>query len=506
MSQIPLNLVPERKLYTVAELSFAIKDLLESSFPDVWVTGEVSNFRAAASGHYYFTLKDASAQLRAVCFRNQARYLKFKPQDGLSVIARGRLSVYEARGEYQLYVEYLEPAGLGALQFAFEQLKQKLAAEGLFDLARKKPLPALPRAIGIVTSPGGAAVRDILQVIKRRFPNMNVFLYPATVQGGGAAAEIVEGIEYFNRHPMVDVMIVGRGGGSLEDLWPFNEEIVARAIAASTIPIISAVGHETDFTIADFVADLRAPTPSAAAEIAVQRKEDFLAEIGDRVRRMSQGLRLRISEAREELTQLRMHRAFQHLPARVLDRGQRIDEALADIERSLRVRLEAARRRLLEITAQLVRFEPRRLLEIRWVQIQQQKSQLGGIEAEMNMLIGERLHAGHEAWVDVSSGITRYDLRGTLRLRLAAVHERETGIQDRMGRIFTERRHRLAHSTSLLDERGPLTLLNRGYSITRDANNNIVHDPAQVEVGDELSIRLARGELGATVRKKRLEG
>ena len=309
MSQIPLGLVPERKLYTVAELSFAVKDLLEASFPDVWVTGEVSNFRPAASGHYYFTLKDASAQLRAVCFRNQARYLKFKPQDGLAVIARGRLSVYEARGEYQLYVEYLEPAGVGALQFAFEQLKKKLADEGLFDEARKRPLPVLPCAVGVVTSPSGAAVRDILRVIKRRFSNMNVYLYPATVQGSSAAAEIVEGIEYFNQHPIVDVMIVGRGGGSMEDLWPFNEEIVARAIAASKIPVISAVGHETDFTIGDFVADLRAPTPSAAAELVVHRREDFQAEVQNRVRHMSQNIRLRLSEARSELTELRMHRA-----------------------------------------------------------------------------------------------------------------------------------------------------------------------------------------------------
>ncbi len=503
MSQIPLDLVPERKLYTVAELSFAVKDLLESSFPDVWVTGEVSNFRAATSGHYYFTLKDATAQLRAVCFRNQARYLKFKPQDGLSVIARGHLSVYEARGEYQLYVEYLEPAGLGALQFAFEQLKQKLAAEGLFDLARKKPLPVLPRAIGIVTSPSGAAVRDILKVVKRRFPNMSVFLYPATVQGTGAAMEIVEGIEYFDQHPIVDVMIVGRGGGSLEDLWPFNEEAVARAIAASKIPVISAVGHETDFTIADFVADLRAPTPSAAAELAVHRKADFLAEVENRVRHLSQNIRLRLSNARAELTELRMHRAFQHLPARIMERGQRIDEALADTERALRSRLEAARQHMLEVTTQLLRFEPKRLLEIRWVQIQQRKSHLGMIASEMHMLIGAKVNACREAWLGASSGITRYDFRGTLRLRLAAVEEREVGLQSRMARIFTEQRHLLAHFTSLLDERSPLTILDRGYSITRDANSNVVRDTAQVEVGDELSIRLSRGELGANVREKK---
>ncbi|MGA8186258.1 MAG: exodeoxyribonuclease VII large subunit [Terriglobia bacterium] len=503
MNQIPLNLIPERKLYTVAELSFAVKDLLETSFPDVWVTGEVSNFRAAASGHYYFTLKDTSAQLRAVCFRNQARYLKFKPQDGLSVIARGRLSVYEARGEYQLYVEYLEPAGLGALQFAFEQLKKKLASEGLFDEVRKKPLPALPRAIGVVTSASGAAVRDILRVIKRRFPNMNVFLYPATVQGSSAAAEIVEGIEYFNRHPVVDVMIVGRGGGSLEDLWPFNEEILARAIAASKIPVISAVGHETDFTISDFVADLRAPTPSAAAEVAVQRREDFLAELHSRVRHISQNMRLRISEARAGLTELRMHRAFQHLPLRIQERVQRIDESLAEMERSLRGRIHTARQRLLELTAQLLRFEPRRLLEVRWVQIQQQKSQLGRLQSEMSMLAGERWHASREDWMRASSGVTRYDLHGTLRLRLAAVHERDIELQDRLGRILTERRHRVEHYKSLLDERSPLTVLNRGYSITRDAENKIVRDTAQLEVGDELSIRLARGELGAKVAEKK---
>jgi exodeoxyribonuclease VII large subunit len=502
MSQIPLDLLPERKLYTVAELSLAVKNLLESSFPDVWVTGEVSNFRAAASGHYYFTLKDASAQLRAVCFRNQARYLKFRPQDGLSVIARGRLSVYEARGEYQLYVEYLEPAGIGALQFAFEQLKKKLATEGLFNEARKKPLPVLPGAIGVVTSPSGAAIRDILRVIRRRFPNMNVFLYPATVQGASAAAEIVEGIEYFDHHPLVGVMIVGRGGGSLEDLWPFNEEIVARAIAASEIPIISAVGHETDFTIADFVADLRAPTPSAAAELVVHRREDFMAEVANRVRHMSQAIRFRLSEAKGELTELRMHRAFQHFPARIQERGQRIDEALVEMERSLRGRLETVRRRVLELTAQLLRFEPRRLLEVRWVQIQQRKSQLGRIESEMSMLIGEWLHASREAWMRASSGVTRYDLHGTLRLRLAAVHEREIGLQDRMGRIITDRRHRVEHYQSLLDERSPLTILSRGYSITRNAENKIVRDAAQAALGDELSIRLARGELGVTVKEK----
>ena len=388
------------------------------------------------------------------------------------------------------------------MQFAFEQLKKKLAAEGLFDEARKKPLPVLPRAVGIVTSPSGAAVRDILRVIKRRFPNMNVFLYPATVQGSNAATEIVEGIEYFNRQPIVDVMIVGRGGGSLEDLWPFNEEIVARTIAASQIPIISAVGHETDFTIADFVADMRAPTPSAAAELVVQRKEDFLAEVRNRVRHMSQNIRLRIAEARQELTLLRMHRAFHQFPARIMERGQRVDDTLAEMDRIFRRRLEAAHRRTLELTAQLLRFEPGRLLEIRWAQIQQRKSQLGRIESELNMLIGERLYAGREAWMRAYSGVTRHDLPRAIRLRLLSVRERETRMQGQIGRMVSERRHNVGHYRSLLDERSPLTILKRGYSITRDAKNTIVRGEAQVQVGDEVSVRLSQGRISAIVKAK----
>jgi len=240
--QPSLNFEPVRKIYSVSELTLEIRDLLEKRFLDVWVSGEVTNLRAAGSGHLYFTLKDEKAQLRAVCFRNQARYLKFKPQDGLAVIVRGHLSVYEARGEYQLYVEFLEPAGVGALPLAFEQLKQKLAGEGLFDAARKKPLPMLPRTVGVVTSPTGAVIRDILRILRRRFRNINVLLYPVKVQGEGAAQEIAQGIEHFNARSPVDVMIVARGGGSLEDLWAFNEEVVARAIAASKIPVISAVG------------------------------------------------------------------------------------------------------------------------------------------------------------------------------------------------------------------------------------------------------------------------
>src|SRR3984957_16432720 len=276
MSQTSLfNLMPERRTWKVSELTARIRELLEAALPEVWVEGEVSNCRMAQSGHCYFTLKDAKSQIRCVCFRDQMRGLKFKPEDGLHITVRGALSVYDARGEYQIYVTNIEPVGLGALQLAFEQLKKKLQAEGLFDQARKQPLPVLPRCIGVVTSPTGAAIRDILRVLKRRFANVHVQIYPVKVQGDGAAAEIAGGVRYFNRAKFADVVIVARGGGSLEDLWAFNEEIVARAIAASEVPVITGIAHETDFTIADFVADLRAPTPSAAAEIVVQSRQEF---------------------------------------------------------------------------------------------------------------------------------------------------------------------------------------------------------------------------------------
>ena len=452
MEQAFLNFGPAKKIYSVTELSLEIRNLLEKQFPDVWVTGEVSNFRAAGSGHLYFTLKDETAQLRAVCFRNQARYLKFKPQDGLAVIARGRLSVYEARGEYQLYVEFLEPAGLGALQLAFEQLKQKLAAEGLFDLARKKPLPVLPRAIGVVTSPTGAVLRDILRILRRRFRNMNVVLYPAKVQGEGAAQEIAEGIEYFSRCGLVDVTIVARGGGSLEDLWAFNEEVVARAIAASQIPVISAVGHETDFTIADFVADLRAPTPSAAAELVVHRKQDFVTELENRTRRMVQIVRLKLSEAWRAVTELRMHPGFQTLATRVAERAQRVDEYVVALDR----------------------------------------------------LIRALLHAARQEWLRASAGVVRYDFTRHLRLKRATLEEREQRFQNDFRRFLAERRNRLAQLEAVLKERSPRTILERGYSITRDADGKVVRDAAQVAVGAEVSVHLAHGELGAVVRNRKI--
>jgi exodeoxyribonuclease VII large subunit len=448
MEQALFDFKPQRKIYSVSEISQEIRAVFEDQFPDVWVTGEISNYRPADSGHCYFTLKDAKAQLRAVCFRNQARYLKFKPADGLAVIARGQLSVYEARGEYQLVVEFLEPAGLGALQLAFEQLKTKLAAEGLFALQRKRPLPLLPRTVGIVTSPAGAVIRDILRVMRRRFRNINVLLYPVRVQGEGAADEVVQGIHCLNRQPGVDVIIVARGGGSLEDLWAFNEERLARAIAASNLPVISAVGHETDFTIADFVADLRAPTPSAAAELVVHRRQDFEAEIGNRLRRLSQEIRLKLGDAGRRFRELQMHRVFQTLGARIAARGQRVDEFTAALDAAINRRLSLAR----------------------------------------------------HAWLRTAPGVVRYDFARLLELRGSALAQRVRELEAGVARVLDGRHNRLKHAQAMLGERNPMAILQRGYSITRDASGRIVRDAGSLTAGSEISVRLARGELGATVR------
>src|SRR6516165_8093723 len=283
-----------RRVWSVTELTIQVRDALEQQIGEIWVEGELSNCKISNTGHLYFTLKDASSQLRGFMFRSALRYLRFKPHDGLRVIARGRISVYEPKGEYQLVCEHLEPQGLGALQLAFDQLRKKLQGEGLFDTARKRSLPLLPRKIGVVTSLDGAALRDIINVLARRYAKAHVVVRPTRVQGEGAAVEIARGLKAVSRVPEVDVIIVGRGGGSIEDLWAFNEEIVARAIAAAPVPVISGVGHETDVTIADFVADLRAPTPSAAAELVVSRKDEFTTGIDRLTARLLAGVRARI--------------------------------------------------------------------------------------------------------------------------------------------------------------------------------------------------------------------
>lgn len=451
MSQSAFHFEVQRRIYTVSDLTQELRNFLESRFLDVWVSGEVSNFRPAASGHLYFTLKDRNAQLRVVCFRNQARYLKFKPADGVSLIARGRLAVYEARGEYQLCAEFLEPAGFGALQLAFEQLKTKLAAEGLFDPVHKKALPVLPGTVGVVTSPSGAAVRDIVRVLRRRFVNMNILLFPVRVQGEGAAEEIIQGIRYFNQKRCVDVLIVGRGGGSLEDLWAFNEEGVARAIAASSIPVIAGVGHETDFTIADFVADLRAPTPSVAAEMVVHRKQDFAAELRNRERRILHSVQLRLARSRGRLMELQMHRIFQTIPARLRKRMQALDELTLRSDRALQARLTRAR----------------------------------------------------EEWLRSSAGISRLDFSRMLDLKQARLAEVRRKLDGTLSAGLLLRRSRLNQLEAVLRERNPELILSRGYSITRDAAGNILQDAVSVPVESSISIRLAKGELGATVRDRK---
>lgn len=297
-------MLTEKQILTVSELTKDIKLILENSFEPLWVEGEVSNLRRPSSGHIYFTLKDASSQIKCVLFKNQSSAVKFQLKDGLKIVVFARLSLYERDGNYQLYVNLIEPKGKGSLQLAFEQLKERLGKEGLFDIEHKKPIPFLPKNIGIITSPTGAVIRDILHVLKKRFDNFSTILYPAKVQGEGAGKDIVEAIDYFNSTHSVDVIIIARGGGSIEDLWVFNEELVARAIYKSKIPIVSAVGHETDFTIADFVSDLRAPTPSRAAELVIPQKRDLHKMIEDCVSSLNRSLKYFIPEYKQRLDDL----------------------------------------------------------------------------------------------------------------------------------------------------------------------------------------------------------
>ncbi len=450
MTQFQFNLAPERKVWSVSELPSRIRDLLAATFPDIWVEGEISNCHEAQSGHVYFTLKDARAQVRCVCFRNQVRLLKFRPEDGLHVTVRGSVSVYEPRGEYQIYVEHVEPVGVGALQLAFEQLKKRLEAEGLFDPARKKPLPVLPRRIGLVTSPRGAAVRDVVRILRRRFPNVHLILFPVRVQGEAAAGDIVEAIRHFNRPPAVDVLILARGGGSLEDLWAFNEEAVARAIGASAVPIISGVGHEADFTIADFVADVRASTPSAAAEIVVRTRQEFDHHLAQLEQKMYQRVRYLLLEWRHRLQDLAAHPGFRRLEDLLRVYRQQADEFIARLALALHGQLERARRRFTVAQTRIAAFDLRARI-------------------------------------------------AALRLRL---EQRSGDLRVRVDRLLVPKRQRMERLMLQLDERSPLRMLERGYSIVYDTAGNLIRAAEQVAVGDEVAIQLARGRLAAEVKKK----
>ncbi len=490
------DLMPERHVWKVSELTARISGLLEGEFPDVWIEGEVSNCHAAQSGHIYFTLKDARSQIRCVCFRDQVRALKFRPGDGLQVTVRGALGVYEPRGEYQIYVSHIEPVGAGALQLAFEQLKKKLQDEGLFEEERKKPLPVLPRCIGVVTSPTGAAIRDILRVLKRRFANVRVQLYPVKVQGEGAAGEIAAAIKYFNRAKLADVLIVARGGGSLEDLWAFNEEVVARAIAASDIPVITGIGHETDFTIADFVADLRAPTPSAAAEIVVRSRQEFERHIADHYRHLAQRMRYLLSERRHRVRDLETHRGFRQLELLVRRRHQQVDDLSSHLAVVARLRLAMARQRVTRAGTQVASFDLRGRADVLRRRIEQQRAAL---QAVLERVVTRKQRRFASARVRFAA----LDLRARVGKKRRAFEQRASDLGARIRRLLVEKRRELAEAALQVEERGPLKLLERGYAIAYDAAGKVLRSPDQVALGDDITVRLARGQLDATVRGKR---
>jgi exodeoxyribonuclease VII large subunit len=436
---------PQQRIYTVGELTREVKGILEGRFPQVLVKGEVSNLRKPSSGHLYFTLKDTDACIGAVLFSRDARRLRFSVQNGLSVLVRGRLSLYEPQGQYQIVCDSVEPLGAGALQIAFEQLKARLEAEGLFDPARKRKLPFLPRRIAVVTSPSGAAVHDFLRVLHRRFPNLSVVVVPARVQGDGAAQEIARGIARGAAAPGVDVLVVARGGGSLEDLWPFNEEVVARALAACAVPTVSAIGHEVDFTIADFAADVRAPTPTAAAEMIARVKDELVADLSQRRARLLRAMRAQ-AERRRALLDARKARLAD--PRRLIgERRLRLDKLQQRLEARLREELEK--------------------------------------RADESRSLQQRLSAAHPAAV------------------LHRLHREVARLEERLKylarRALAARRHRFEGLAGRLDALSPLRVLARGYAVAFDARGHALLSAGQVAAGERIRVRLHEGELEADV-------
>lgn len=448
----------ERLPLSVSDLTRVIRGELERRFSSVWVEGEISNFRAHGSGHWYFTLKDEGAQLRAACYRSSNQRIRFRPEDGLQVRARGRLSLYEPKGEYQLIVEALEPVGAGALQLAFEQTKARLQAEGLFAAGLKRAIPMLPRRVGVITSPSGAAIRDILHVISRRTRTVHVLFASARVQGEGAAHEIVRGIKLLNEFHAralkdgsldggIDVIIVGRGGGSIEDLWAFNEEAVARAIRSSTIPVISAVGHETDFTIADFVADLRAPTPSAAAEIVAAHEAQLCSLLSTLTNNLVRSIRFRIAGSRAEVQEMALSPAFDAVAARLREAMTATDDAEHRLQTAITNVVQRAQRRF---GAAAHSLSPAQLRSV------------------------------------VLAARARFE---------SLKKERDAGIA---GRLETARQQ-LGMAAAALDAMSPLKVLERGYAIAHDAQGHVVREASMVTVGDAVRLRLWKGALNCRV-------
>ncbi|MEW5801542.1 MAG: exodeoxyribonuclease VII large subunit [bacterium] len=438
------------KIYSISQITSRIRNNLESEFGDVWIEGEISNLKAPFSGHIYFILKDSASQIRAVAFRYQCRSFTFRPQDGMKVLVRGRITVYDARGEYQIVVERMEVRGAGALQAAFEQLKAKLQAEGLFAPEAKKPIPLYPQTIGIVTSPTGAAIRDILQVIRRRFSTVSIVIYPVRVQGEEAPGEIARAVREFNEWPDIDVLIVGRGGGSIEDLWAFNEEVVARAIFESRIPIISAVGHEIDFTIADFVADLRAPTPSAAAELVVKNKKDLL----DRI----------------EAVQKKMHRILRHKVDLYTSRVQRYSQTLVS---------------------------PRSL--DRFFQGHQQT--VDTLELRLRKSLGHKLSLARGQAQHTMDTFYRFTPLARIRAWQERVGLLGQELYRRQEKYLENRKARLCTAAAKLDSLSPLAVLKRGYGICRKLPDlTIITDSKSLGPRDLVNIKLFCGEIICEVK------
>ena len=443
----------KRKIYSVSELNANIKALLEESFPFIWIFGEISNFRIPASGHYYFSLKDAASQISAVMFRGQQRKLKFEPEDGMSVTGMGRISVYEPRGTYQIILEYLEPSGVGALQIAFEQLKKRLADEGLFDDEYKTKLPFIPNKISLITSPSGAVVHDILQVINRRYPNVAIRIIPVKVQGEGAVEEIVSAVDLLNTIDECDVAILARGGGSLEDLQAFNSEPVARAIFASRIPIISAVGHETDYTIADFVADLRAPTPSAAAEMVVPEKS---------------ALERRCKEI-EALLQTKIIYYFNNLKIRI----QEISKRLAD---------------------------PRRKIE-------DLRLRIDDLNLRLNRILVNRIRRDRENLAFRADRLSANNPRFLIRKVKKQLEQNYNNLLKSFIILKSSKKNRIRELTAKLDALSPIAILSRGYSITRTIPDaKVVKDPHTVSLNQDLEVIVAKGRLFCHVKGKSTDG
>lgn len=460
---------PARRIYPVRELVATVRTQLERSFTDIYVEGEVSGYRPAESGHVYFTLKDGSAQLRVVLWRSQARLLRFRPENGMQIIARGRVTVYDERGELQLQAEFLEPKGAGALQLAFEQLKAKLAAEGLFDTARKKPIPALPRRIGLVTSSRAAALRDMLNILQRRHESVNVLIYPAQVQGDAAASEVSAGVRYLNRAGKVDVIIVARGGGSAEDLFAFNDEGLARTIAASKLPVISAIGHETDFTICDFVADRRAATPSEAAEIVVAAKQELDDRLLTSHKRLLKAAQYRLLLARNALSRVTQHPSFARMKDSIARREQRLDDRLHRMVRAEAQLLTRMRRQLEPLDSRLRHHDMR--------------IRLGNVRRELS---------------DRDAALTAA-MSDFLARRRDRLNHPTASLGRSAETLLLQRRSRWLGLDRSLHALSPKAVLERGYALVFGESGALIKNAAQLTTGDRVTTELGEGRFTSQV-------